>query len=207
MAAAHVVEHPLLQLALTELREAATPPDRFRAALERAAALLAPEALRDFPVRAREVRTPLETASGHAAASEAVIVPILRAGLGMVDAFLRLLPGARVCHIGVRRDERSLRPVEYYARLPHCLEGCHVVVLDPMLATGGSVVAAVDRLEACGATAIVLASVIAAPEGLRALARAHPNVRVVVAAIDRGLDDRGFIRPGLGDAGDRSFGA
>ncbi|HEY3186066.1 MAG TPA: uracil phosphoribosyltransferase, partial [Solirubrobacteraceae bacterium] len=134
------------------------------------------------------------------------IVPVLRAGLGMVDGFLRLLPGARIGHLGMRRDEQALTPVGYYERLPPGLADAQVFVLDPMLATGGSAVRALDRVAAAGARAVRLVCLVAAPEGLAAVAGAHPNVPVWTAAVDRRLDEHGFIRPGLGDVGDRVFG-
>jgi len=151
-------------------------------------------------------RNPLETAAGSRLPSEITIVPVLRAGLGMVDGFLRLLPGARVGHVGVYRDEQEHRPVDYYERLPPGLADSHVFVVDPMLATGGSAVHALDRLRAAGAQRLALVCLVVAPEGLAAVEEHHPDVPVWTAAVDRELDENAYIRPGLGDAGDRVFG-
>lgn len=206
MPAPTVVDHPLLKVVVSTLRDRDTTPGEFREAVERAALLLAPEALRDLPLQERVVETPLERTVGHAPAVEVVLVPILRAGMGMTGAFLRFVPGARVAHLGLRRDEKTLRPEEYYARLPDRLELSYVVVLDPMLATGGSALAALRRVKERGARRVVFACLFAAPEGVASLSREHPDVRIVTAALDRGLDAHGYIRPGLGDAGDRIFG-
>lgn len=206
MAAFEQVNHPSLRIALGELRARDTPPGAFRAALERASLLLAVEALRDLPERPRVVETPLEPASATEPAARIVLVPILRAGLGMVDAALRVAPGALVAHVGIRRDERTLQPQQYYSRLPERLDDDFVLVLDPMLATGGTAVEALRQVRERGARNVRLVCVIAAPEGVAAVARAHPGVPILLAALDRGLDERGYIRPGLGDAGDRVCG-
>ncbi|MGQ0615114.1 MAG: uracil phosphoribosyltransferase [Planctomycetaceae bacterium] len=201
-----IVAHPLLAVELTRLRDRATPSAEFRAALHRASRILAVEAFRSLPLAERRIETPLEAAGGHALAGRVLLAPILRAGLGMVEAFLACVPDARVAHLGIRRDEATLRPVEYYARVPLDLADSLVVLLDPMLATGGSALAAIRTLRAAGASRILLACILAAPEGVAVLRRAHPEVTILAAALDRQLDARGYIRPGLGDAGDRSCG-
>jgi uracil phosphoribosyltransferase len=178
----------------------------FRQALFEASAILAVEAARDLPTTEVSLDTPLEPTTGSRLPTEITIVPVLRAGLGMVDGFLRLLPGARVGHVGVYRDEEQHRPVDYYERLPPGLAESHVFVVDPMLATGGSAVHALDRLKSAGARRLALVCLVVAPEGLRAVEEHHPDVLVWTAAVDRELDENAYIRPGLGDAGDRVFG-
>jgi uracil phosphoribosyltransferase len=201
-----VVDHPVLADRLTVMRDRATGHGEFRQALFEASAILAVEAARDLSVTAVEVETPLESAAGSRLPDEITIVPVLRAGLGMVDGFLRLLPGARVGHVGVYRDEQEHRPVDYYERLPPGLAESHVFVVDPMLATGGSAVHALDRLRGAGARRLALVCLVVAPEGLAAVEEHHPDVPIWTAAVDRELDDNAYIRPGLGDAGDRVFG-
>jgi uracil phosphoribosyltransferase len=201
-----VVEHPVLADRLTVMRDRDTGHGEFRQALFEASAILAVEAARDLPVTAVEVDTPLERAAGSRLPTEITIVPVLRAGLGMVDGFLRLLPGARVGHVGVYRDEEEHRPVDYFERLPPGLAESHVFVVDPMLATGGSAVHAVDRLRRAGARQMALVCLVVAPEGLAAMEQRHPEVPIWTAAVDRELDENAYIRPGLGDAGDRVFG-
>lgn len=204
--AATVVDHPILRTSLTRLRDRETPPARFREAIERAALLLAAEALKRLATVERTVETPLEAATGHALREQPLFVPILRAGLGMLEPFLRLAPDARVAHVGLRRDERTLAPTRYYEKMPERLDATDVFLLDPMLATGGSAAHAIERLRGRGARRIMLVCLLAAPEGIAMLERAHPEVPILTAAVDRGLDGNGYIRPGLGDAGDRSFG-
>jgi uracil phosphoribosyltransferase len=201
-----VVEHPVLADRLVVLRDRATPHGMFRRALEEASAILAIEATRDLPTRDVTVETPLEPANGRRLLGEVAIVPVLRAGLGMVDGFLRLLPDARVGHLGMYRDEVDHAPVDYYERLPPGLGDAHVIVPDPMLATGGSAVHALTRLKEAGAERLRLVCLVCAPEGVAAVEEAHPDVGIWTAALDRELDDNAFIRPGLGDAGDRVFG-
>jgi uracil phosphoribosyltransferase len=201
-----VVEHPVLADRLAVLRSASTPFGAFRSALAEASAILVIEATRDLATVEVEVATPLETATVRRLAGEVALVPVLRAGLGMVDGFLRLLPDARVGHLGMQRDEEALTPVGYYERLPPGMAEAQVIVLDPMLATGGSAVHALDRLAAAGARSVRLVCLVAAPEGLSAVEAEHPGVPVWTAAVDRQLDGHGYIRPGLGDAGDRVFG-
>jgi uracil phosphoribosyltransferase len=201
-----VVDHPVLADRLTVMRDRSTGHGEFRQALFEASAIMAVEAARDLPVTEVEVQTPLEPAAGSRLPREITIVPVLRAGLGMVDGFLRLLPGARVGHVGVYRDEQEHRPVDYYERLPPGLADSHVFVVDPMLATGGSAVHALDRLREAGAQRVALVCLVVAPEGLAAVEQHHPDVPIWAAAVDRELDGNAYIRPGLGDAGDRVFG-
>jgi uracil phosphoribosyltransferase len=201
-----VVQHPVLDDRLAVLRDAATPHGAFRQALSEASDILAIEATRDLPTVAREVETPLEPASVDRLEAQITIVPVLRAGLGMVDGFLRLLADARVGHLGMQRDEDTLEPTGYFERMPPGMGEAHVFLLDPMLATGGSAVAALDRLKANGARRLRLICLVAAPEGVKAVQDAHPDVGIWTAALDRGLDEHAYIRPGLGDAGDRVFG-
>src|SRR5215210_5309007 len=201
-----VVDHPVLADRLTVMRDRSTGHGDFRQALFEASAILAVEAARDLPVSEVEVETPLESTVGVRLPDEIAIVPVLRAGLGMVDGFLRLLPGARVGHVGVYRDEAEQRPIDYYERYPPGLADSHVFVVGPMLATGGSAVHALDRLNSPGARRPALVCLVVAPEGLAAVEREHPDVPVWAAAVDRQLDENAYIRPGLGDAGDRVFG-
>jgi uracil phosphoribosyltransferase len=201
-----VVDHPVLADRLTVMRDRDTGHADFRQALFEASAILAVEAARDLPVTAVDIETPLEPTQGSRLPSEITIVPVLRAGLGMVDGFLRLLPGARVGHVGVYRDEQEHTPVDYYQRLPPGLSDSHVFVVDPMLATGGSAVHALDNLKAAGARSLSLVCLVVAPEGLAAVEEHHPEVPIWAAAVDRELDENAYIRPGLGDAGDRVFG-
>jgi len=191
---------------MTVLRAADTTRVSFRAAMAEAAAMLAYEATRGLPTRAVEVQTPLEVTSGSVIDRQIMVVAVLRAGLGMVEGFLRLVPDAAVGHLGMRRDEQTLRPDGYYESLPEGVAESVVFVVDPMLATGGSACAALTRLREVGATDLHLVALLAAPEGLRAVRAIEPDIPITVAAIDRQLDERGFIRPGLGDAGDRIFG-
>jgi uracil phosphoribosyltransferase len=196
----------MLSLAVGVLRNAATPREGFRAAMATATGILAYEALRDLPVEEVEVRTPLETTTALVPAKPVAVVAILRAGLGMVDGFLRLVPDAAVGHIGMRRNEETHQPESYYELLPTSIRESTVFVVDPMLATGGSAVAALRRLRAAGATDLRLVCVVAAPEGVAAVRAAEPGVPITLATLDRGLDENAYIRPGLGDAGDRLFG-
>jgi uracil phosphoribosyltransferase len=201
-----VVDHVLLRRLLTILRDRDTPHGVFRQTLDDAAMILAYESMRALQPAEKDVRTPLETAAGISLADEVVIVAILRAGLGLVDGFLRLVPDARVGHLGMYRDEEALRPVGYYENIPSGVSDAEVFVVDPMLATGGSAIQAIARLKRAGARRIRFTCLVAAPEGVAALRDAHPDVEIVTAAVDRCLDANGYIRPGLGDAGDRIFG-
>ncbi|MDQ3870238.1 MAG: uracil phosphoribosyltransferase [Chloroflexota bacterium] len=191
---------------LALLREETTESKKFRELVREISWLLGYEALADARLRAVPVRTPLEETEGAQLADRIGLIPILRAGLGMVDAMLELMPTAQVWHLGLFRDERTLRPVEYYNKLPDSATVDLCLVLDPMLATGGSATAAIDVLKRWGARRIKLINVITAPEGVRAVAAAHADVAIHAAALDRQLNERGFILPGLGDAGDRQFG-
>ena len=201
-----VVEHPVLADRLSVLRDRDTPHGAFRQALFEAAAIMAVEVARELPLREVEIETPLETTKGLRLRDEVAVVPVLRAGLGMVEGFLRLLPDARVGHFGIYRDEEAHEPVDYYERLPPRLPSSRVYVLDPMLATGGSAVAALDKLKRAGAVHLELVCLVAAPQGIAAVQDEHPGVRIWTAAVDRELDENAYIRPGLGDAGDRVFG-
>ncbi|HVV59613.1 MAG TPA: uracil phosphoribosyltransferase [Gaiellaceae bacterium] len=201
------VRHPLVQHKLSYLREADTPTVHFRRLVEEVTLLLTYEATKDFPTEDVEVETPLERAPFPRISGKKVAVcPILRAGLGMLDGVLSLISGARVGFIGLYRDEETLHPVEYYVKLPQDVADRDVILLDPMLATGNSTAHAVRVVKDAGATSVRLISIIAAPEGVANIERQHPDVEIVVAAIDRGLNERGFIVPGLGDAGDRLYG-
>lgn len=206
MSSLHVVAHPLLARQIAVLRSANTGREQFRAALAEAAGALAYEALRDVPVTEITVRTPLEETTGAALTRPVMVIAVLRAGLGMVDGFLRLVPDAAVGHLGMRRNHDTLQPEDYYESLPAGVGASSVFVVDPMLATGGSAVAALDRMRRAGATNLHLVCLVAAPEGVATVQAAFPEVPITVGALDRELDERGYIRPGLGDAGDRIFG-
>jgi uracil phosphoribosyltransferase len=200
-----VVQHPLVKHILTRLRDASTEPAQFRALARQLTLLLAVEATRDLPVREHTVQTPLETTQGHSLAQPIVAVPILRAGLGMLEAITELFTDVRVGYIGLERDEATAIARAYYCKLPP-IGTSRVLLLDPMLATGGSAAQAVEVLLKAGAQDIVHICVVAAPEGVRLLNERFPQVRIVAASIDRGLNDRKFIVPGLGDFGDRLYG-
>jgi uracil phosphoribosyltransferase len=202
----HLVSHPLAQDALASLRDVKTQPGRFRRLAERLSLFLAAEALKDLPTEATTVETPLGPADAHHVTGDVVVVPVLRAGLGMLDAVLRLIPWARVGHIGLRRDEETAVASRYYSRLPQGIESSYVLMVDPMLATGGSAVDAIQVLIDAGARDIRILCIVAAPEGIAAVEAAHPHVRIYTPVIDRGLNDRKFIVPGLGDFGDRLYG-
>ena len=201
-----VIAHPLIRQSLTRLRDRRTPPREFRRALDEVATLLIYEATRSLRVREIPVETPLETTTGWQLAHEVILVPILRAGLGMLPSILELLPDARVGFIGVKREETTLSPHTYLQSLPPNLGDFEIIVIDPMLATGGSTAAVLDLLIAKGARHLRVVNVLAAPEGVRHLEKQHPDVPVFTAALDRQLNERGYILPGLGDAGDRLFG-
>ncbi len=201
-----IIDHPLLKRDLTLIRDKKTPSNIFRAVLRRTASLMAYEVTRDLVVRRISITTPLEKTIGHKVVHPIILVPILRAGLGLVGGFVEVLPDARVGHIGLYRDEDTLKPVDYYAKFPKKLGEAFIFVLDPMLATGGSATAAVTFLKQKGAKKIRFVSLVAAPEGIRLLSRNHPDVKIYTCAVDRRLDSRGYILPGLGDAGDRIFG-
>jgi uracil phosphoribosyltransferase len=201
------VKHPLVQHKLSYLRDKDTPTVHFRKLVNEVTLLLTYEATKDLPTEDVEVETPLELGRFPRISGKKVAVcPILRAGVGMLDGVLSLISSARVGFIGMYRDEETLEPVEYYAKLPADIADRDVILLDPMLATGNSTAAAVETVKKAGATSVRLIAIIAAPEGVDRIMRDHPHVRIVVAAIDRGLNERGFIVPGLGDAGDRLYG-
>jgi uracil phosphoribosyltransferase len=201
-----VIAHPLVQHNLTRLRDKRTRSQEFRRLLGEIAALMLYEATRDFAVKKISGETPLAPASGFQLEREVVLVPVLRAGLGMLDSILQLIPHARVGFIGLKREETTLRAMFYHKSLPKNLEQFEVILIDPMLATGGSAVAALDLLVGQGAKRIRLVNLVAAPKGIRAVQKNYPRVPVYTAAVDKKLNERGFILPGLGDAGDRLFG-
>lgn len=200
-----MVDHPLAQHLLLSLRDRTTPPEQFRSATKRLTTLLMIEATSDFPTRAGSVQTPLEETEGRVLNGALVAVPILRAGLGMLDAVVEYFPQVRVGYLGLERDEATFEPSEYYAKLPR-LDDAVTYVLDPMLATGGSANAALTSVKKAGAASVRMVSIVSAPEGVAALEREHPDVDIVTAAVDRKLNDSAYIVPGLGDFGDRLFG-
>jgi uracil phosphoribosyltransferase len=201
-----VIRHPLVQHNLTRLRDRVTQPQEVRRVLSEVAALMLYEATRSFAVRPVSVMTPLARAAGAQLRREVLIVPILRAGLGMMDSILQLIPHARVGFIGLKREETTLRATSYHKSLPARLDQFETILIDPMLATGGSTVAAMDLLAERGARHVRLVNLVAAPEGIRQVRRHYPDLPIYTAAIDRKLNERGYILPGLGDAGDRLFG-
>lgn len=205
MSTVHEVRHPLIQLHLTRLRNVETGPEEFRALIQRLAVLLAYEATRNLQVEPVQVQTPLTMADGAQLSERVGLVPILRAGLGMVDPILNLIPSAEVWHLGLYRDEATARPVEYYSKIPPTDPVDVALVLDPMLATGGSASAALEALRRWGVPRLELLSVIAAPEGVANVQQSFPDAHIYVCSVDQRLNDQKFIVPGLGDAGDRTF--
>ncbi len=202
----HVSSHPAILHKLGVLRDEDTEPKKFREVVRELSWLLGYEALADAKVRPHRITTPMEAMDASELGERIGLIPILRAGLGMVDAMLELMPTAQVWHLGLFRDERTLRPVEYYNKLPNTSTIDLCLILDPMLATGGSATAAIEVLKRWGAVRIKLVNLIAAPEGVEAVLSSHPEVEIHCAALDRQLNDKGYIMPGLGDAGDRQFG-
>ncbi|HEX7255393.1 MAG TPA: uracil phosphoribosyltransferase [Gaiellaceae bacterium] len=201
------VTHPLVQHKLSYLRDKDTPTVHFRKIANEVTLLLTYEATKDFPTEEVEVETPLErTAVQRISGKKVAVCPVLRAGMGMLDGVLALVSGARVGFIGLYRDEETLEPVEYYVKLPNDLADRDAIILDPMLATGNSSVAAIAKVKDAGARSVTLVCLVSAPEGIARVHEAHPDVTIVTAAVDRGLNERGFIVPGLGDAGDRLYG-
>jgi uracil phosphoribosyltransferase len=201
------VTHPLVQHKLSYLREKDTPTVHFRKIANEVTLLLTYEATKDFPTEDVEVETPLETTTVQRISGKKVAVcPVMRAGMGMLDGVLSLVSGARVGFIGLYRDEETLEPVEYYVKLPTDLADRDAIVLDPMLATGNSSAAAITRVKDAGARSVILVTLVSAPEGIERVLAEHPDVRIVTASIDRGLNEKGYIVPGLGDAGDRLYG-
>lgn len=201
-----VVEHPLIAHKMTMLRDESTPVKDFRELISEIALLMTAEVTKDLPLRAHTVKTPIAETEGSLIERQVALVPILRAGLGIVDALMKIIPAAKVGHVGLYRDPQTHKPVEYYCKLPTDIEQRQVIVLDPMLATGGSAAAAIDFIKQRGANKIKLMCIVGAPEGVKAIREAHPDVDIYLAALDDGLNDHAYIVPGLGDAGDRLFG-
>jgi uracil phosphoribosyltransferase len=207
MSNVHVVNHPLVQHKLTLMRSKTASTNSFRRLLNELSMLMAYEVTRDMPMQPMEVETPLETMTGQVIdGKKLVFVSILRAGNGILDGMLSVVPGARVGHIGLYRDPKTLTAVEYYFKMPPEMHERDAIVVDPMLATGHSAIAAIDRLKECNPKSIKFVCLLTCPEGLAAMEKAHPDVPIYTAAIDRQLDSHGYILPGLGDAGDRIFG-
>lgn len=203
----HILDHPLIRHKLAIIRDKNTNTKQFREIIGELATLMAYESFKDVPTQEIVVETPLETTTQTIVKENSIaIVPILRAGLGMVDGILSLFPAAKVGHIGLYRDEETFEPKEYYCKLPSHIDEKVVMVVDPMLATGGSAVDAINMLKKRGCKTIKLMSIIAAPEGMQKVAEAHPDVEIYISTLDRGLNDKCYILPGLGDAGDRIFG-
>ena len=202
----NVLEHPLIQSKLALMRDVNTGNQMFRRLLEELTAFMVYEITRNYPLRDRTITTPLEEMTGRVLDANVVLVPILRAGTGMLGGVLNLLPMAKVGHIGLFRDPSTLEPVEYYCKLPPDMPNAHIILVDPMLATGGSAISATDIIKREGGKDIQFLCLVAAPEGIEAYDTAHPDVPIYTAAIDRQLNEKGYILPGLGDAGDRIFG-
>jgi uracil phosphoribosyltransferase len=207
MGSLYVFDHPLIQHKLTYIRDKNTGTKEFRELIDEVAMLMAYEITRDMPLQEVEVETPVTKCKSYVIAGKKVgLVPILRAGIGMVDGVLKLIPAAKVGHVGLYRDPETLQPVEYYVKLPSDIEERDLIVIDPMLATGGSASAALEVLKKRGARNVKLMCLIAAPEGIARVQKDHPEIDIFVAAVDEKLNDHGYIVPGLGDAGDRIFG-
>ena len=202
----HVMNHPLIIHKISILRDENTTVKEFRALVNEIALLMGYEATRDLLLTERNVKTPICETVGHFIQKQVALVPILRAGLGMVDALMSLIPAAKVGHIGLYRDHDTLEPVEYYCKLPNDISERQTIVLDPMLATGGSSVAAISFIKKRGAEKIKLMCIIASPEGIKTVTETHPDVEIFCGMVDEKLNDKGYIVPGLGDAGDRLFG-
>ncbi len=206
MSKLHVMNHPLIQHKITMLRDENTAVKDFRELANEIGLLMGYEATKDLELEDVEVKTPITTTVGKRIGKQVAIVPILRAGLGMVEAIMSLIPAAKVGHVGLYRDPETHEPVEYYCKLPTDIEQRQVLIVDPMLATGGSAIAAIDFIKKRGAKKIKLVNIIAAPEGVEAVQKAHPDVDIYVGALDEKLNENCYIVPGLGDAGDRLFG-
>ena len=206
MISVFIIENPLVKVDVTNLRNKSTNEELFRNSVKRISYALAIEISNYFNVKEINVETPLEMAIGHELTHSIVLVPILRAGLGMMEAFLEIMPQASVGHIGLQRDEETLQPIDYYYKTPKQLDKAKVILLDPMLATGGSSSAAISYLKKSGAKECYFASLISTPEGIKKVTTDHTDIKIFTAALDRGLNEKGYIVPGLGDAGDRTFG-
>ena len=203
----NILDHPLIQHKLTQSRQKDTPTTQFRQMINEIGGLMVYEITRDLPLEQVEIETPVATTKANViAGKKMVVVPILRAGLGMVDGILKMIPSARIGHIGIFRDEETLQPVEYFAKFPDELDQRDIFIVDPMLATGGSAIAAINSIKQRGAKNIKLVCLVGAPEGVKAVNEAHPDVTIYLASLDEKLNDKGYIVPGLGDAGDRIFG-
>ncbi|MFO7526497.1 MAG: uracil phosphoribosyltransferase [Ignavibacteriaceae bacterium] len=202
----NLIDHPLIKRDMTILRDKTTGTEFFRSAVKRISNILAVEIANSFQLKEISVETPLEKTKGYKVDQEIVLIPILRAGLGMVSGFIEVIPEAKVGHIGLQRDENTLIPIEYYYKTPKDISDSFVILLDPMLATGGSASEAINYLKKKGATQIVFCCLVAAPEGLKKLSENHSDIKIFGASLDRQLNDKGYILPGLGDAGDRTFG-
>ncbi len=202
----HLIDHPIIKRNITVLRDVSTQPDIFRAAVKRISNILAVEISKDLLVSEFEVETPLEKTIGYKLKDEIVLVPVLRAGLGMVSGFLEIIPDAKVGHIGLQRDETTLKPIEYYYKTPKNIDSAKVLLIDPMLATGGSASEAINYLKKRGVDNLIFTCLVAAPEGIDRIYKHHSDVKIYGAALDRELNEKGYILPGLGDAGDRTFG-
>ena len=203
----NILDHPLIQHKLTQIRQKDTSTTQFRQMINEIGGLMVYEITRDLPLEQIEIETPVaKTNANVIAGKKMVVVPILRAGLGMVDGILQMIPSARIGHIGIFRDEETLQPVEYFAKFPEELDQRDIFIVDPMLATGGSAIAAINSIKQRGAKNIKLVCLVGAPEGVKAINEAHPDVTVYLASLDEKLNEKGYIVPGLGDAGDRIFG-
>ena len=202
----HIIDHPLIQHKLTQIRNKHTGTKEFRENVNEIAGLMAYEITRDIPLRETVTETPMMSCVTSELSRHIVLIPVLRAGLGMVDGITSLIPTAKIGHVGMYRDHDTLEPKSYYAKFPYRMKKAVVLVLDPMLATGGSASATLDKLKSEGASDLKLVCIVGAPEGLERVRRDHPDVEIFLAALDDGLNEQGYIMPGLGDAGDRLFG-
>lgn len=202
----NLLDYPIVKKEITLLRDKRTSPEFFRAAVKRLSIVLAIEISKKFLLQEIEVETPLQKTKGYRLSQDIILIPILRAGLGMVNGFLEVIPEAKVGHIGMERNEKTLKPNSYYYKIPSTEGMTKIIILDPMLATGGSVTAAITKLKANGIDNIVFASLVSAPEGIKLVNEKHPDVEIFTTVLDTGLNENGYILPGLGDAGDRTFG-
>jgi uracil phosphoribosyltransferase len=201
-----LVEHSLIRRDISILRNEKTPPELFRNVVKRISVILAAQVSKDLKLTEEKIKTPLETTTGYKLTQDIIIIPVLRAGLGMLDGFLEIIPDARVGHIGLQRNEKTLQPTEYYFKIPKKTGNSKIILVDPMLATGGSGSQALTFLKKKNAKDCVLVCLVAAPEGIKKIMNDHPDVKIFGAALDRELNDKGYILPGLGDAGDRTYG-